>query len=101
MIWLKPGPDDPQGCLAPGRRSNPKARPGCPQSGFSFRVYALRRGGAVRSVAEYLAKAAEFDELAGSASEPALKKRYAECYRLLASERQGVIAAGTTKSEQA
>jgi len=55
----------------------------------------------VRSVAEYLAKAAEFDELAGSASEPALKKRYAECYRLLASERQGVIAAGTTKSEQA
>jgi hypothetical protein len=57
----------------------------------------------VRSVAEYLAKAAEFDELAGSAKLPELKKRYAdvaECYRLLASERQRLIAAGTIKSEE-
>lgn len=57
----------------------------------------------MRSVAEYLSKAAEFDELAGLASEPALKKRYAdvaECYRLLASERQRLIAAGAIKSEQ-
>jgi hypothetical protein len=43
----------------------------------------------MRSVAEYLAKAAEFDELARSISEPSLQKRYAdlaECYRLLADE---------------
>jgi hypothetical protein len=57
----------------------------------------------VRSVAEYLAKAVEFDELAGSASEPALKKRYAdvaECYRLLASERRRLITNGAIKSEE-
>jgi hypothetical protein len=57
----------------------------------------------VRSVGEFLAKAAEFDELAGSASEPTLKKRYAdiaECYRLLASERQRLIATGEIKSNQ-
>jgi hypothetical protein len=34
--------------------------------------------GAARSVAEYLAKAAEFDQLAGSASEPPLQKRCAD-----------------------
>ena len=57
----------------------------------------------MRSIAEYLAKAAEFDELAGTATEPALKKRYAdvaECYRLLANERQRLIAAGAIKSDQ-
>ena len=57
----------------------------------------------MRSVAEYLAKAAEFEELAGSASEPALKKRYAdvaECYRLLANERRRLITTGAIKSDQ-
>jgi hypothetical protein len=56
----------------------------------------------MRNVAEYLGKAAEFDELARSTTEPALKKRYAdvaECYRLLASERQRLIATGAIKSE--
>ncbi len=51
----------------------------------------------MRSVAEYLEKAAEFDELARSASESALKKRYAdvaESYRLLATVRQRLIEAG-------
>jgi hypothetical protein len=45
----------------------------------------------MRSLAEYLENAAEFDELARSTSEPALKKRYtdvAESYRLLAIVRQ-------------
>jgi hypothetical protein len=56
----------------------------------------------MRSVAEYLGKAAEFDELARSTSERALSKRYsdvAECYRLLASERQRLIGTGALKSE--
>jgi hypothetical protein len=45
----------------------------------------------MRSLAEYLENAAEFDELARSTSKPALKKRYtdvAESYRLLAIVRQ-------------
>jgi hypothetical protein len=57
----------------------------------------------MRSVAEYLGKAAEFDELARVTTEAALKKRYAdvaECYRLLASERQRLIEAGTIQSEK-
>jgi hypothetical protein len=56
----------------------------------------------MRSVAEYFGKAAEFDELARAATESGLKKRYAdvaECYRLLASERQQLIAKGAIKSE--
>jgi hypothetical protein len=51
----------------------------------------IRGNGALRSVAEYLVKTAEFDELAGSASEPALKNAtlmWLSCYRPLASERQ-------------
>ena len=46
------------------------------------------------SVAEYLEKAAEFDELARSTSEPTLKERYgdvAESYRLLAIVLQRLI----------
>lgn len=57
----------------------------------------------MRSVAEYLARAAEFDELARSASEQTLQKRYtdvAECYRLLARERQRLIETGTIESDQ-
>ena len=54
-------------------------------------------------VAEYLEKAAEFDELARSTSEPVLKKRYAdvaESYRLLAIVRQRLIETGALKPEQ-
>ena len=56
----------------------------------------------MRSVKEYLERAVEFDGLEAEASEPALKKRYAdiaECYRLLARERQRLIEAGTLKPE--
>jgi hypothetical protein len=64
----------------------------------------LRRYGPMRSVAEYLARAAAFDELARSTGEPSLQKRYAdiaECYRLLAEERQRLIMEGTIESETA
>jgi hypothetical protein len=57
----------------------------------------------MRSVAEYLEKAAEFDELARSTIEPVLKKRYgdvAESYRLLAIVRQRLIDTGALKLEQ-
>jgi hypothetical protein len=57
----------------------------------------------MRSVAEYLEKAAEFDELARSTSERVLKKRYAdvaESYRLLAIVRQRLIETGALKPEQ-
>ena len=56
----------------------------------------------MRSVAEYLARAAAFDDLARSTSEPSLQKRYsdvAECYRLLAEERQRLITEGTIEPE--
>lgn len=58
----------------------------------------------MRSVVEYMARAAEFDELARSSSEPALKRRYAdiaECYRLLARERQRLIETGSIEPESA
>lgn len=51
----------------------------------------------MRTVAEYLAKAAEFDELAKAAPAPGLTKRYsdlADCYRLLAGERKRLISDG-------
>ena len=54
-------------------------------------------------LAEYLEKAAEFDELARSTSEPVLKKRYAdvtESYRLLAIVMKRLIEAGSLKPEQ-
>jgi len=50
-----------------------------------------------------LEKAAEFDELARSTSEPALKERYgdvAESYRLLAIVRQRLIETGALEPEQ-
>ena len=58
----------------------------------------------MRSVAAYLAKAAEFDEMANATRIPALQKRYsdiAECYRLLAHDRQRLIDEGTIESETA
>jgi hypothetical protein len=55
----------------------------------------------VRSVADYLEKAVEFDALAKEASDLGLKKRYAdvaEGYRLLARERQRLIEIGAIQS---
>jgi len=51
----------------------------------------------MRSVAQYLEKAAEFDRLTREVNEPVLKKRYAdiaECYRLLASDLKRLVATG-------
>jgi hypothetical protein len=51
----------------------------------------------MRTVAEYMAKAVEFDELANAADNLRLKKRYADladCYRLLAKERVRLIFDG-------
>ena len=58
----------------------------------------------MRSVAEYLGRAAEFDELARSSVEPALKKQFAdiaECYRLLARKRQRLIETGSIEPKSA
>jgi hypothetical protein len=49
----------------------------------------------VRTVAEYLERAAEFEALAATTSIDTLKKRYvdiAACYRLLAKEREWLIS---------
>jgi hypothetical protein len=57
----------------------------------------------VRSVAEYLARAAEFEQMAASTSVGALRKRYSDiaaCYRLLAKEREWLISTGAIESEQ-
>ena len=51
----------------------------------------------MRTVGQYLAEAAKFDDLANTAPDPALKQRYAdlaECYRMLARERERLIAEG-------
>ena len=56
----------------------------------------------MRSVADYLLKATEFDALASKAPEPSLKKRYAdlaECYRLLARERERLVIEGVIPME--
>jgi hypothetical protein len=57
----------------------------------------------MRSVGEYLRRAAEFDELARSTSEETLKKRYsdiADCYRLLAEDRERLIATGAIEPDR-
>ena len=49
------------------------------------------------ALSEYLARAAEFDEMVNTTSVPVLKSRYsdnAECYRLFAYERQRLIDEG-------
>jgi hypothetical protein len=56
----------------------------------------------MRTVAEYMTKAAEFDDLARDAKLPGLKKRYldlADCYRLLAKEREQLVAQGVIPME--
>jgi hypothetical protein len=49
----------------------------------------------MRSVADYLEKAVEFEKLAGETANASLKKRYADladCYKLLAEDRRRLIA---------
>jgi hypothetical protein len=56
----------------------------------------------MRTVAEYLAKAVEFDDMVNRAVDVSLKKRYgdlAECYRLLAHERERLIEQGAISSD--
>ena len=56
----------------------------------------------MRSVAEYLEKAAEFEALAGTTEVEGLRKRYADiaaCYRLLAKDREWLIGTGAIQSE--
>lgn len=56
----------------------------------------------MRSVAEYLKNAENFEKQAAEATEPSLKKRYtdlAACYRLLAEERKRLIDAGVIAPE--
>ena len=56
----------------------------------------------MRSVAEYLRRAAEFDELARSTSEDTLRKRYsdiADCYRHFAEDRKRLIATGVIEPD--
>jgi len=58
----------------------------------------------MRTVAEYLEKAVEFDDLAVAAPVEGLKKRYADlaaCYRLLAKEREWLVGSGAIDSENA
>ena len=57
----------------------------------------------MRTVAEYMAKAAEFDALAARVENPVpLRNRYAdlaECYRLLAKERERMLALGAVEPD--
>lgn len=58
----------------------------------------------MRSVAEYIDKAVEFDRLAADTSDLTLKKRYADlaaCYRLLAHDREKLIAEDTLADDPA
>ena len=56
----------------------------------------------MRSVAEYIDRAVEFDRLAADTADPTLKKRYADlaaCYRLLAQDRERLIAEGSLAAD--
>ena len=55
----------------------------------------------MRTVSEYLLKAVECDQVAKTAPEDALKKRYAdlaECYRMLAEERKQLVESSTDQT---
>lgn len=57
----------------------------------------------MRTVAEYLERAAEFEALAATAGVDVLRKRYgdiAACYRLLAREREWLIGTGAIEGEE-
>ena len=56
----------------------------------------------MRSVADYLQRAAEFEALAATTDVDALRKRYgniAACYRLLAKDRKWLIGTGAIEGE--
>jgi len=56
----------------------------------------------VRSIAEYLERAAEFEKMAASTTVEVLRKRYADiaaCYRLLAKDRDWLINTGAIDAE--
>ena len=57
----------------------------------------------MRTVAEYLSKAAEFEAMAVAAPIDVLRKRYddiAACYRLLAKEREWLIGTGALEDDK-
>ena len=56
----------------------------------------------MRSVADYLERAAEFEALAAKTDIEILQKRYSDiaaCYRLLAKEREWLIGTGAMEGE--
>lgn len=56
----------------------------------------------MRSIADYLQRAAEFEALAAATDADVLQKRYgdiAACYRLLAKEREWLIGTGAIEGE--
>lgn len=56
----------------------------------------------MRSVVEYLQKAAEFEAMSTTTSIETMRKRYydiAACYRLLAKDRERLIGTGAIDSE--
>jgi hypothetical protein len=58
----------------------------------------------MRSVTEYIDKAVEFSQLAADTTDLTLKKRYADlaaCYRLLAQDRERLIAEGSLAGDPA
>ena len=58
----------------------------------------------MRSVTEYIDKAVEFSRLAADTPDQTLKKRYADlaaCYRLLAQDRERLIAEGSVADDPA
>ena len=60
------------------------------------------RGWPVRSATSYLKQADAFADMANAASHPQLRRRLAdlaECYRILARERNRLAAGGTIPSE--
>jgi hypothetical protein len=58
----------------------------------------------VRTAAEYMEKAAEFEQMAGATQDPVLQARFssiAGCYRLLAREREWLIEIGAMENQPA
>lgn len=56
----------------------------------------------MRTVEQYLEKAVEFDTFAATSSNEAMQKRFADiaaCYRLLARDRERLVAAGAIPAE--
>ena len=56
----------------------------------------------MRTVEQYLEKAVEFEAFAATSSNEAMRKSFADiaaCYRLLAKERERLIATGAIPSE--